>query len=105
MNEPEDMWIGWIEIDVMLGDVHSLKMKRSLVRPVVAELKKKFSVAAAETGHHDLFRRAEIGASSIASNREFLVDLFSEIEDHLAFRPELTVLSTRARIIHSEDIA
>ncbi|HSN38124.1 MAG TPA: DUF503 family protein, partial [Arthrobacter sp.] len=26
------MWIGWIEFDVLLGDVHSLKEKRSVVR-------------------------------------------------------------------------
>ncbi|WP_369829424.1 DUF503 domain-containing protein [Mycobacterium sp. E2462] len=44
------MWIGWLEFDLLLGDVHSLKQKRSVVRPVVAELRRKFSVAAAETG-------------------------------------------------------
>ena len=32
------MWIGWIEFDLLLGDVHSLKAKRSVVRPLVAEL-------------------------------------------------------------------
>src|SRR5436189_1737145 len=31
------MWIGWIEFDFLLGDVHSLKQKRSLVRPMRSE--------------------------------------------------------------------
>ena len=35
------MWIGWLEFDVLLGDVHSLKQKRSVVRPIVAELQRK----------------------------------------------------------------
>ncbi|MBW0017136.1 MAG: DUF503 family protein, partial [Mycobacterium sp.] len=39
------MWIGWLEFDVLLGDVRSLKQKRSLVRPVVAELRRKLSVS------------------------------------------------------------
>jgi uncharacterized protein YlxP (DUF503 family) len=24
------MWIGWLEVDLLLGDVHSLKEKRSV---------------------------------------------------------------------------
>ncbi|MDT5086774.1 MAG: uncharacterized protein QOJ61_3817, partial [Mycobacterium sp.] len=28
------MWIGWLEFDLLLGDVHSLKQKRSVVRPI-----------------------------------------------------------------------
>ncbi|CKN71230.1 Protein of uncharacterised function (DUF503) [Mycobacterium tuberculosis] len=43
------MWIGWLEFDVLLGDVRSLKQKRSVTRPLVAELQRKFSVSAAET--------------------------------------------------------
>ena len=44
------MWIGWLEFDVLLGDVHSLKQKRSVVRPIIAELQRRFAVSAAETG-------------------------------------------------------
>ena len=31
------MYVGALELDVLLGDVHSLKQKRSVVRPVVAD--------------------------------------------------------------------
>ena len=55
------MWIGWLEFDLLLGDVHSLKEKRSVVRPIVAELQRRFAVSAAETGSQDLHRRAGIG--------------------------------------------
>ena len=44
------MWIGWLEFDLLLGDVHSLKQKRSVIRPLVAELTRRFAVSAAETG-------------------------------------------------------
>jgi hypothetical protein len=44
------MWIGWLEFDILLGDVHSLKQKRSVVRPIVGELQRRFGVSAAETG-------------------------------------------------------
>ncbi|MGH3469119.1 MAG: DUF503 family protein, partial [Thermocrispum sp.] len=31
------MYVGVLELDVVLGEVHSLKQKRSAVRPVIAE--------------------------------------------------------------------
>ena len=31
------MFVGTLELDLLLGDVHSLKEKRSVVRPIVAE--------------------------------------------------------------------
>ena len=30
------MFVGTLELDVLLGDVHSLKDKRGLIRPVIA---------------------------------------------------------------------
>ncbi len=57
----DDMYLGTLSLDLLLGDVHSLKEKRSVVRPIVAELRRRFDVSAAETGHLDLHRRAEVG--------------------------------------------
>ena len=55
------MWIGSIEFDILLGDVRSLKQKRSVVRPLISGLQRRFSVSAAETGWLDLHRRAGVG--------------------------------------------
>jgi uncharacterized protein YlxP (DUF503 family) len=63
------MWIGWLEFDLLLGDVRSLKQKRSLVRPVIAELHRKFGVSAAETGSQELHRRAGIGVAMASADR------------------------------------
>ena len=37
------MWVGALQFDLLLGDVHSLKEKRSLVRPLIAEVRKRLS--------------------------------------------------------------
>ena len=39
-----EAWVftGALALDLLLGDVHSLKEKRSVVRPIVAELRRKF---------------------------------------------------------------
>ncbi|AGL27582.1 hypothetical protein J113_14660 [Mycobacterium tuberculosis CAS/NITR204] len=72
------MWIGWLEFDVLLGDVRSLKQKRSVTRPLVAELQRKFSVSAAETGSHDLYRRAGIGVAVVSGDRSHAVDVLDK---------------------------
>lgn len=97
------MWIGWLEFDLLLGDVHSLKQKRSLIRPVVAELQRRFAVSAAETAAQDLHRRAGIGMSVVAADRRHVVDVLDAAERLVAARPEMDLLSTRRGLHRSDD--
>lgn len=97
------MWIGWLEFDVLLGDVRSLKQKRSLIRPMVAELQRKFSVSAAETGSHELYRRAGIGVALASADRRHAVNVLDSAERLVAAHPEFEVLSVRRGIQRSDD--
>jgi uncharacterized protein YlxP (DUF503 family) len=97
------MWIGWLEFDILLGDVQSLKQKRSVIRPVVAELQRKFSVSAAETGSRDLYRRAGIGVALVSGDRSHVVDVLDAAERLVAAHPEFELLSARRSLRSSED--
>jgi hypothetical protein len=97
------MWIGWLEFDILLGDVRSLKEKRSVVRPIVAELQRRFSVSAAETGSLDLHRRAGIGVSVVATDSAHAVEVLDAAERLVAARPEIELLSARRGLHHSDD--
>jgi uncharacterized protein len=97
------VWIGWLEFDVLLGDVHSLKQKRSVIRPVIAELQRRFAVSAAETGDQDLHRRTNIGMALVAADRKHIVDVLDAAERLVASRPELELLSVRRGLRRSSD--
>ncbi|MEV4320236.1 DUF503 domain-containing protein [Actinocrispum sp. NPDC049592] len=97
------MYVGALELDVLLGDVHSLKQKRSAVRPVLAELRKRFEVSVAEAGHLDLHRRALIGVAAVAPDAQHIRDLLDACERLVAGRPELQLLSARHRLVGPED--
>ncbi|SCX53371.1 hypothetical protein SAMN03159343_2966 [Klenkia marina] len=97
------MFTGSLSADLLLGDVHSLKEKRSLVRPVVAELRRRFSVAAAEVGDLDLHRRVQIGVATVAGDAAQVGDVLDACERLLAERPELTLLSTHRQLTSSDD--
>ena len=98
------MVLGTLVADLLLGDVHSLKEKRGVVRPIVAELRRRFEVSAAETGDQDLYRRAEIAVAVVAGDHGHVVEVLAECERLLAGRPEVDLLSTRTRVLDDEDL-
>jgi uncharacterized protein len=97
------MWIGWLELDLLLGDVHSLKAKRSVVRPLVSELRRRFEVAVAEVDAMDLHRRAGVGVDVVAADQGQVTRVLDAVEDLVAARPELDLLQVRRRLRSSDD--
>ncbi|WP_348733215.1 DUF503 family protein [uncultured Mycolicibacterium sp.] len=97
------MWIGWLEFDLLLGDVRSLKEKRSVVRPLVAELTRRFTVSAAETGAQDLYRRAGVGLAVVSGERAHVVEVLDAAERLVAARPEVELLSVRRGLRRPDD--
>ena len=67
------MFVGTLTLDLRLGDVHSLKQKRGVVRPIVAP------------------------------DRAHCVDVLDSCERAVAGRPEVELLSARQRFVSEED--
>ncbi len=98
------MVVGVVTMDLLLGDVGSLKEKRSVVRPIVAELARKFPVSAAETGEQDVYRRCEISVSLVSGERAHAVEVLAACERLVAGRPEIELLSARTRVLDDDDL-
>jgi len=96
--------VGTLVVDLRLGDMRSLKEKRSVVRPIVADLRRRFSVAAAETGHADLHRRTEIGVATVASTHHHVVEVLERCERLVAARPDVEVLVARRWVFDDDDL-
>ena len=99
------MVVGTLRADLLLGDVHSLKEKRGVVRPIVAELRRRFEVSAAETGEQSLYRRAEISVAVVADDHAHVVEVLAGCERMLAGRPEVDLLSARTRVLDDDDLS
>jgi len=97
------VFTGALTADLLLGDVHSLKGKRAVVRPIVAELRRRFAVSAAEVGDQDLHRRAVIGVATLAGDAAQVGDVLDACERLLAERPEVTLLSTHRQLFSDSD--
>ena len=97
------MFTGSVALDLLLGDVHSLKEKRSVVRPIVTELRRRYAVSAAEAGHLDLHRRALVGVAVVAADRAHCVEVLDACERLVAGRPEIELLSARQQFLSTND--
>jgi len=96
--------VGALTLDVLLGDVQSLKQKRSVVRSIVAEVHRRHpGVAVAETGSMALHRRAEIGVAAVASTAAHVTEVLSACERLVAARPDIELLSARFRLVSEEE--
>ncbi len=98
------MYVGALTLDVLLGDVRSLKQKRSAVRPLIADVTRRFPGASvAETGHLDLHRRTEIGVAVAASTAARAAEVLEACERFVAGRPDIELLSARQRLFSEEE--
>jgi uncharacterized protein len=96
------VFTGSLALDLLLGDVRSLKEKRSVVRPIVAELQRR-AVSAAEVGDANLHRRAIIGVAVVSASPKHVTEVLDACERLVAGRPEVTLLSARRQLISDTD--
>lgn len=62
------MVVGCLRLTLQLAESHSLKSKRTLVRPLLERLQRKFNVSAAEVEAQDAHQRATIGVVCVSND-------------------------------------
>ena len=98
------MYLGALTLDVLLGDIRSLKQKRSAVASIIAEVRRRYpGVAVAETGSLDRYRRTEIGVAAVASTAAHVTEVLDACERLVASRPDIELLSARFRLVSEEE--
>ena len=88
------MVIGVISWDIQIYEARSLKDKRAVVKSLKQRLGDRLNVSVAETGHHDLWQRAELTACVVATDRR-------RAESVLDKADRLVESEVRGRIIDS----
>jgi len=83
--------VGVLTLELRLGNSHSLKDKRHVVRSLKDRLRSKFNVAVAEIAYQDLWQRSAIAAVTVSSDREQAERVLRSVEEEAAglLGPEL----------------
>jgi uncharacterized protein YlxP (DUF503 family) len=82
-----------LEVGLRLHDVHSLKEKRSVVRPIIEGAHRRFGAAAAEVGHQDSLREATLGLAVVSGDAGHAGQVMDGVERFVWSFPEVEVVS------------
>lgn len=94
------MTVGILSLAFHLPHCHSLKEKRSLIKPITVRLHKEFNISVVEYGHQDAWQSCELliacAASPGAKAEQILTSVITFFESHW---PDLPVTCEKIEII------
>jgi uncharacterized protein YlxP (DUF503 family) len=88
------MLVAMCRFDLRIPGSNSLKEKRHVLKTLTASLRSKFNIAVAEVDHQELWQRATIGVSAVASEGYHLKRVMHAVERHIDTFPAIEVLSS-----------
>lgn len=59
------MTVGLLTLELFLPQAQSLKAKRSLLRPLLEDIRREWNVSAAEVEHQDTWQRATLAVATV----------------------------------------
>lgn len=93
------MVIGVIAWELEVFGCQSLKDKRSVVKSLKDRLHDRFNVSVAETGHQDLWQRAELTACVVAGQRRQAESVLDAADGLVAAEPRARVIDSMRQFI------
>ena len=73
------MFVGILEIDLLLRSNTSLKGKRRVLNSVKDRTRRKFNVSIAEIDHHDLLQRIQLGVCCVSNEKAHANRVLNEV--------------------------
>lgn len=93
------MIVGTMRISAFIGDSHSLKDKRQVLRSVKARIHDKFNVSIAEVEDNDLWQKTALGIAVVSNDPKHALGVLQEVEKFLKTHPGLIVCSAETEIL------
>jgi uncharacterized protein len=72
--------VGVLTLDIEVGEAHSLKEKRHVVKSLKDRLRSKFNVSVAEIGGLESWQRSVIAAVTVSGDRERAEQVLQAVE-------------------------
>jgi uncharacterized protein YlxP (DUF503 family) len=100
------MFIGIGRYEIFIPASVSLKDKRHVLRPMVDSVRRRFNVSIAEVDHQDLWQRAALGVTCVASSLGHCRKVLQEVEKAIgrAARDGAEVVDRSVQVVGMEDL-
>jgi uncharacterized protein YlxP (DUF503 family) len=73
------MYVGILKIALAIGDAHSLKDKRMVLRRIKDRVRERLHVTLNEVGEHDVWQRAELGCAVASGERAKALEVIDDV--------------------------
>lgn len=73
------MYVGIARLTVLIGDSHSLKEKRMVIRRIKDRVRERIGVVVNEVAELDKHQRAELGCAVVSGERQKALELIDEV--------------------------
>lgn len=94
-----NMTIGFLQIDLLMRNTHSLKDKRSIVSRLKNKVRAKFNVAVAEIEHNDQYGRCLLGVTTISNEHAVVHQTLTCVEQLIEGFPEIQIVSRKMEML------
>jgi uncharacterized protein YlxP (DUF503 family) len=96
------MVVAALAFELHLPDVHSLKEKRAVVRPIVDGARRRFGVSAAEVDHQDRWQHATLGFAVVSGSATHAREVLDAAERFVWSFPEVEVVDATRSWVETE---
>lgn len=73
------MYVGIVQLTLLIGESHSLKDKRMVLRRIKDRVREKLQVTVNEVGELDSWQRSELGCAVVSADRGKALALIDEV--------------------------
>jgi uncharacterized protein YlxP (DUF503 family) len=73
------VYVGIAKLGLVIGDAHSLKEKRMVLRRIKDRVRERLSITLSEVGELDTWNRAELGCAVASGDRGKALELIDEV--------------------------
>jgi uncharacterized protein YlxP (DUF503 family) len=73
------VYVGVAKLSLVIGDAHSLKEKRMVLRRIKDRVRERLNIAVNEVGDLDTWQRAELGCAVVSAERAKALELIDDV--------------------------
>ncbi len=93
------MFVGVLTVELFLGEAHSLKEKRRVLKSVIDRIKTRFNVSVAEVGEQDVWQRSTLGISMISNECAHVHKVFNAVVKFIEAQGTLVITDYQIQLL------
>ncbi|MBD3375830.1 DUF503 family protein [candidate division KSB1 bacterium] len=93
------MFVGLLQLDLMIPESGSLKEKRFVLKSIKTRIRNKFNVSVAEVDHLEKWQRTVLGIALVCNERKFIDKTMNQILNLVDDDADIQILEHQLEVL------